>query len=92
MSGGVNSRKGVFRMKVTVHVYASLARYAPEGGGGKEWVVEAEDGTRVGMLLRKLGIPSESVKLLFLNGVHAEWADPLKEGDRLGVFPPVAGG
>jgi molybdopterin converting factor small subunit len=37
-------------------------------------------------------VPLETVKLIFLNGIHAKDNEVLKDGDRLGVFPPVAGG
>jgi molybdopterin converting factor small subunit len=37
-------------------------------------------------------IPPEAPKVIFLNGVHATGNEVLKEGDRVGAFPPVAGG
>jgi len=30
--------------------------------------------------------------MIFLNGLHATGDEVLREGDRVGVFPPVAGG
>jgi molybdopterin converting factor small subunit len=50
------------------------------------------EGTTIKALLENLEVPLETVKLIFVNGVHAKDDDVLKEGDRLGVFPPVAGG
>jgi molybdopterin converting factor small subunit len=46
----------------------------------------------VGECLRALQVPADTVKLIFLNGIHAQADQILKEGDRVGVFPPVAGG
>jgi molybdopterin converting factor small subunit len=39
-----------------------------------------------------LNIPSDQIKLVFLNGEHVDPDAVLKEGSRLGVFPPVGGG
>ena len=54
--------------------------------------MEVEEGTRIKELIVRLSIPQESPKFIFLNGVHAEGDEVLKDGDRVGAFPPVAGG
>jgi sulfur carrier protein ThiS len=54
--------------------------------------LEVREGTTVKALLENLKVPMETVKLIFVNGTHAKDGDVLKDGDRLGVFPPVAGG
>jgi sulfur carrier protein ThiS len=54
--------------------------------------MEVSEGTTIQNLLEALKVPRERVKLVFLNGVHANDDDILKEGDRVGVFPAVAGG
>jgi len=80
-------------MTVELSLYASLAKYAPDGSKrrGPTFLV-IEDGCTIKELLVNVRVPLELVKLLFLNGVHATGDEILKEGDRLGVFPPVAGG
>jgi hypothetical protein len=42
--------------------------------------------------LEQLKIPPDSIKLVFLNGVHANGDEILKDGDRIGAFPPIGGG
>ena len=79
-------------MKVELRLYASLTRYLPEKRDGHVGILEIEPGTPIRDLLSKLNIPPEIPKIIFLNGVHAKGDEILKEGDRLGVFPPVAGG
>ena len=79
-------------MKVELNLYASLKRYLPEETGGKSLPMELQEGTTVKELLDQLKLPSKAVKVVFLNGVHASGRETLKDGDRLGVFPPVAGG
>ena len=54
--------------------------------------MEVEEGTRVKELIARMSIPQEAPKFIFLNGVHAEGDEVLKDGDRVGAFPPVAGG
>ncbi len=79
-------------MKVIVKLYASLSSLMPEGASGDGVVIDVKDGLRVNELLRELNVPEKSIKIVFLNGVHAKGDEVLKEGDRVGVFPPVAGG
>ncbi len=79
-------------MKIEVNLYATLTRYLKSKTGGKSSVIDIEGGTCVKDIIQKLKIPVDSVKLIFINGVHAKIDTILKDGDRLGLFPPVGGG
>ena len=80
-------------MKIEVKLYASLGRYMPQAELEKrQGYLEVGEGTTIKTLLESLKVPLETVKLIFLNGIHAKADNVLKDGDRLGVFPPVAGG
>ncbi len=79
-------------MKIEVNLYATLKRYMKNETGGKSSAIDVEDGTCVKDIIQKLKIPVDSVKLIFINGVHAKRDTILKDGDRLGLFPPVGGG
>jgi molybdopterin converting factor small subunit len=80
-------------MKIELNLYASLRAYLPPANQGEtKESTEVREGTTVRELLAHLGVPVDAVKIMFLNGVHANGDEMLKEGDRLGVFPPVAGG
>jgi sulfur-carrier protein len=74
-------------MKVELNLYASLARFVPRTGP-----MEVDGETTILGLLRHLDVPLDKVKIIFLNGIHASGNETLREGDRVGVFPPVAGG
>jgi len=79
-------------MKIEVNLFATLSQYLP---GGNKWpthIVDVEEGTTVSELLHQLGVPIQSAKLIFLDGRHSDLDAVLKEGTRLGVFPPVGGG
>lgn len=54
--------------------------------------MEVGEGTTIQGLLDRLDIPPDIPKLIFLNGTHARADTVLKDGDRVGVFPPIAGG
>ncbi len=79
-------------MKIEVNLYAALSQYIPDGNKGPTHIVDLEEGTTVSELLRQLGVPTQSAKLIFLDGMHSNLDKELKEGNRLGVFPPVGGG
>jgi len=80
-------------MKVELNLFASLARYAPDKTGGHgHRMVDVAEGTTIMGLLNRLELPIDKIRMIFLNGLHATGDEVLKEGDRIGVFPPVAGG
>ena len=77
-------------MKVEIRLYATLNKYAPRGSQVNH--IEIEDGKKLKDLIKDLGIPEEQIKLIFINGIHASGDEILKDGDRIGIFPPIAGG
>jgi molybdopterin converting factor small subunit len=80
-------------MNIELNLYASLRDYAPKAGRGEDRnLTEVRDGITIRELLAHLRVPLEAVKIIFLNGVQANGDETLREGDRVGVFPPVAGG
>jgi molybdopterin converting factor small subunit len=79
-------------MKIELRLYASLGRYLPEKKEGNSCLVEIDPGTTIQDLFRRFHIPPEEPKIIFLNGIHTQGREVLKEGDRVGAFPPVAGG
>jgi sulfur-carrier protein len=79
-------------MKIEIHLFASLTKYLPAGGVDKTVVMDVSPGTSIKDILNQIGIPRAEIKLIFLNGIHARDSDILKDGDRLGIFPPIGGG
>lgn len=77
---------------VEVYLYAMLRHYQPALRHGEPARVELAPGATVENLLAALGIPAEETKAAFVNGISRgpEWT--LAEGDRVAVFPPIAGG
>ena len=79
-------------MRIELRLYASLRKYLPGETPDGSCYVEMEEGATIRDLFEKIHIPPEAPKIIFLNGIHARGDEALKEGDRLGAFPPVAGG
>jgi molybdopterin converting factor small subunit len=79
-------------MKVETILYASLAPLLPSGSAGNTCFLDVENGATISDLMEILNVPADSVKVVFLNGRHARESDPVKDGDRVAIFPPVAGG
>ncbi len=80
-------------MNIELHLYASLRAYlAPANDREAKVPTEVREGITIRELLAQVGVPADAAKIIFLNGVHATGDETLKEGDRVGVFPPVAGG
>lgn len=79
-------------IEVEVYLYAYLRRYCPETELGRPLLLTVEEDTSIGQLLERLGIPRESRRIVFVNGVMQGDDYALRAGDRLAVFPPIAGG
>jgi molybdopterin converting factor small subunit len=80
-------------MRIELRLFASLARYFPDKTGSHgNRILEIGEGTTIVEILTGLQVPLDKVRVIFLNGLHATGEEVLKEGDRVGVFPPVAGG
>ncbi|MBU2511401.1 MoaD/ThiS family protein [bacterium] len=79
-------------MKAEIRLFASFKKYLPDFAEGQKVIMELEEGTTIRTILQQFGVPIQSVKLVFVNSVRAELEDIIRDGDRIGVFPPVAGG
>ncbi len=79
-------------MKVEVRLFAFFTKYLPDNAERHRAELELKEGTLVKQVLMQLKVPLDEIKLIFINGVHAELEDVLKEGDIMAAFPPVAGG
>ena len=79
-------------MKVEVRLFASFTKYLPDDAEGQKVILDLAEGTTVKQVLVQLRVPLEEIKLVFINSVHTEIEDVLKDGDRMGAFPPVGGG
>ncbi len=79
-------------MRIRLKLFAGLRALRPQDArtGGED--LDLPDGTTVAQALAKVKVPLDEAKIVLVNGRHAKFDTPLKEGDRLSVFPPVGGG
>ena len=79
---------------MTIHLalFAYLSQYQPDGQGGcQARPIDVSDGATVGELIARFGLPG-GPRVVFVNGRHAADDQPLSDGDRLAIFPQIAGG
>ncbi|HEX9914160.1 MAG TPA: MoaD/ThiS family protein [Candidatus Bathyarchaeia archaeon] len=74
-------------MPILVKVYATLRRHT-----GGESTLYIEGAETVHALLEMIGVPEAEVKNVMVNGRRREHDYTLTDGDRVALFPPIAGG
>ena len=79
-------------MHVVVKLYATLNRYAGGERAGTPFEVEMPDDATMLDLINRLKIPPEETRTTFVNGIIQEADFKLKDGDVVGIFPPIGGG
>lgn len=79
-------------MDVDVALFAYLADYQPDRAGGRHArSFELAQGTTIADIITTLGLPDQP-RIVFVNNSKALETAELHDGDRLAIFPPVAGG
>jgi len=75
-------------MGIEIKCFATLVKFVPENGDD----YPIKPGSTVRTIVEELGIPVDDVTLIFINSCRSELDSPIKDGDRVGMFPPVGGG
>jgi len=79
-------------MQVDVVLFAHFSGFQPDGKGGRHArAFELAEGTTIADVIAMIGLPDEP-RVIFVNSRHAPEERELRQGDRLAIFPPVAGG
>ena len=73
---------------IQLTLFATLTKYMPDGA--EKYPIDP--GTTVRELIAQLNIPSDHAKLVFIDGKKAELENTLQGVERVGIFPPIAGG
>ncbi len=79
-------------MRVTVKLFATLIHFKSDSRTGKPFEVDLPDGSAVKDLIDLLKIPPQETHVVFINNIIQEHDSKLKDGDVIGMFPPVGGG
>ncbi|MBU2630241.1 MAG: MoaD/ThiS family protein [Proteobacteria bacterium] len=75
-------------IQIDLKLFVTLSKYSPKNSE----CLKIPEETTVEKLIADLGIPSDLVKLIFINGKMQDLNYLLKHNDRVGLFPPVGGG
>ena len=81
-------------ISVTVKIHHGFKKFLPAGmKTGDPLEISLEENTAVGDLLRnKIKLPVDMPKLILINGLHSKERQTLKDGDKVSLFMPMAGG
>jgi molybdopterin converting factor small subunit len=79
-------------MTITVRLFATLGKYLPAGSRRQTEVTLDAASATAGGVLSQLGVPREEAHLIAVNGTSQSWDSPVRDGDTVSAFPPVAGG
>jgi len=73
---------------IQLKLFAALTPLSPKNSDR----VPIKPGISVQEMLDRLEIPTVKAHLIFINGVKRSLETRLSGGERVGIFPPVAGG
>jgi sulfur-carrier protein len=79
-------------MPLTVFLAATLRKYLAGYDAATGYAMAIDQGTSIREVAEHLSIPEQEVKLIMVNGAHADWETVLTGNERLALFPPVGGG
>lgn len=83
-------------MKITFKLFATLTDYLPAGHQGNVIEIEVPDDATVGGVIAQHRLPEKLTHLVLVNGNYIapdrRASEPLRPGDTLAVWPPIAGG
>ena len=74
-------------MELEIKLFANLRKFNPLLDK-----IKLDEGTTVLELLERAGIPPSEVAIVLVDGRHAKLDQPLRDGETVAVFPPIAGG
>ena len=75
-------------INIELRLFANLTKFLPKNHDN----FPIDENINVKQLILKLGIDIDQAKIIFINGRKKTYEDFLKNGDRVGIFPPVGGG
>ncbi len=80
-------------MLIEVRVFAHFVDYLPPADRKeKASRIRVRTGSRIIDVIKRLGIPRGEVSLVMQNDEQSSVEQMLKDGDTVGIFPPIAGG
>lgn len=83
-------------MKMQLKLYASLTKFLPEGSANHTAMLDVADGATPTQIIEYMALPKEACFLVLVDGVYLSPEErdvrPMREGEALSIWPPIAGG
>jgi sulfur carrier protein ThiS len=79
-------------MKIKVRLYGTLGKHISGFDPLKELLLEIAEGSTVGDLIDQLAIPRKKVGIISVDGILAKATKPLRSGNFVRIYRPLAGG
>ena len=79
-------------MAVEIRCHATLRDKLKESTEKGLLEYELQGETTIRELASSLSLPAEELHLVIINGMQGDLDSEIKDGDRIGFFPPVGGG
>ena len=81
-------------ISVTIKIHHGFKKFLPAGmKTGEPFDIALEENAPVGDLVRdKIKLPLDMPKMILINGLHSKEQQSLKDGDKVSLFMPMAGG
>jgi len=79
-------------IEIELRVFGDLRRYVEGMAIGESLSLRLDEGSTVKDILSRLGISKGDAKIILVNGRAKKVDDRLDDGDRLAIFPAIAGG
>ena len=75
---------------IETHLYGKLRCFSDSSDPRRESIISVplEEGDTIRDVIERIGIPLDDLGLnIFLNGEYSNLSRPVRDGDRLGIFP-----
>lgn len=79
-------------MQIRVKLFATLTRRVAHANSGTSLPINIAEDATIADLIKKLQLPPQEVKVVFVNGRARPHDWQLRPGDEVGIFPPIGGG
>jgi molybdopterin converting factor small subunit len=79
-------------MTVRVKLHAILRKFLPPDATDHTAVLDLDAGATVADAIGRLGIPPQHARMLVSGDDYLTLESPLRDGQEINVFPPLAGG
>ena len=79
-------------IKIELRLFGNLRRFIKDIPNDESSIFSIDEHSTIQDTLEFLQMPVNEIKIILVNGKPNELSYPLREGDRVAIFPAVVGG